>query len=829
MSPSDPRERSVPLRPVSEQLASPPSGSWINAYLALLRSRTANLDLRLLGLSGLGGTVELERVYVPLFGITGLDASSPREVRTTLDMIVEKSAALLLIGDSGCGKSAFLRHRANQYLAAGTPVPLFVELGDLNDGAATVRGASGRLPATTLVKCFVRNLVDDGVAVTEAQVQAFVEATPVVWLLDGLNEINDPETRSQMGGALAASRVLWPSARFVVTATDAVVRDGTAPPSGNGGFEQVLIDRFRREDVPTFLDRFLETLQPGVSAEQRRAKWEPIAGALLRSPELEELLASPLNLTAIAIILLFEPQDPMAREVPSVRVDLLERVVSWVFRRRNSTIPARLRGNHGMNILAALGYAMVAASPGPLKKVGIAGAARELAALGSFEGDGVAAEEAITALVDAGIVLNRTSVGDVTMQDTFRDYFASRHLVRGARPRPEWKDVLAQYVDDPSRRLVMRLVPGQLLRGGTSDVDEFFRWLSSSSYSQDLETRLKRVALGGSILRELKAAGYSSLQIPEWRSLVSSVGEVFRRPLPWIPLRTRYEAAVAFGLEGDIRVDDFDSAWATIPGADALCGAQCAESARENYDPLAAPWEGPVHRVQLHEVSVRVFPVTVSEFARFVDAGGYTNERGAWDGPALSWRERAQIVAPLDWHAQLLLPNTPVTGLSWFEARAYCAWLIKTRADGYVYRLPLEDEWEVAARRGLHDRHVFPWGESLSWGDAAEANWAGALLRRKSPVGMFPRSTTLDGIADMFGNVEEWCEDRWSDLRGQERAEREDLGGEVDPKALRVVRGGSCIRFSRLMRPSYRSRVFASGRYHTVGLRLVRDSHAGRG
>ena len=65
------------------------------------------------------------------------------------------------------------------------------------------------------------------------------------------------------------------------------------------------------------------------------------------------------------------------------------------------------------------------------------------------------------------------------------------------------------------------------------------------------------------------------------------------------------------------------------------------------------------------------------------------------------------------------------------------------------YRLPIEPEWEWAARRG---------GRHFPWGDAWDASRLNSLegddrVMRTTPVGAYPHGTTPDGILDLAGNV----------------------------------------------------------------------------
>ena len=103
----------------------------------------------------------------------------------------------------------------------------------------------------------------------------------------------------------------------------------------------------------------------------------------------------------------------------------------------------------------------------------------------------------------------------------------------------------------------------------------------------------------------------------------------------------------------------------------------------------------------------------------------------------------------------------PVDSASWLDARDYCKKL--------ALRLPLEAEWEYAARGGTQTE--FYWGNKVS---GKEANFCDSTcelniresrvsdgFRHTAPVGSFPPNPF--GLYDMSGNVSEWVQD-WSDL-----------------------------------------------------------------
>ena len=120
--------------------------------------------------------------------------------------------------------------------------------------------------------------------------------------------------------------------------------------------------------------------------------------------------------------------------------------------------------------------------------------------------------------------------------------------------------------------------------------------------------------------------------------------------------------------------------------------------------------------------------------------------------------------------------TSPVVCLSWGDANSYCKWLTKkayeagTIKSDWEYRLPTEQEWELAAR--AYSSGIFIWGD-----DPMDAKFnANVLDSTPKPDGEEIASTHFDwedgfaftspvglmkpnayGLYDMQGNAWEWC------------------------------------------------------------------------
>lgn len=160
----------------------------------------------------------------------------------------------------------------------------------------------------------------------------------------------------------------------------------------------------------------------------------------------------------------------------------------------------------------------------------------------------------------------------------------------------------------------------------------------------------------------------------------------------------------------------------------------------------------------------------------------------------------------------------PVENVSWNDAGVFIS-ILNQSGDGFEYRLPTEAEWEYACHFGIKvDYPRNKKGDEDAERDLKEQAWfennSGVTTHEsggKKLNGM--------GLADMLGNVWEWCQDNWHS--GYADAPRDGspwMGGE---QGYRVIRGGAFDTVLGTNNPRFRTRDIPSTRDRNKGFRLV--------
>jgi formylglycine-generating enzyme required for sulfatase activity len=167
--------------------------------------------------------------------------------------------------------------------------------------------------------------------------------------------------------------------------------------------------------------------------------------------------------------------------------------------------------------------------------------------------------------------------------------------------------------------------------------------------------------------------------------------------------------------------------------------------------------------------------------------------------------------------------DRPVECVSWDDCQEFCQALSQKEGlrtgSASRYRLPTEAEWEYACRGGTTT--PFFVGPTLSLEQAnyhtasSSAGWPKRKYRQETTaVGHFPPNAW--GLADMHGNVFEWCVDWYASYPDGEVADPVVAAG----SAVRVLRGGSWHSLVRRCRSASRGWGAPGYRGSDVGCRI---------
>ena len=175
--------------------------------------------------------------------------------------------------------------------------------------------------------------------------------------------------------------------------------------------------------------------------------------------------------------------------------------------------------------------------------------------------------------------------------------------------------------------------------------------------------------------------------------------------------------------------------------------------------------EKPPHTVYLDAFWIDKFEVTNARYKKCADAGN------------CQFPFRATSYTRSLYYGNAQYDNYPVVYVSWDDANKYCVWAGK--------RLPTEAEWEKAASwdDAKKEKRIYPWDNGF---DKNKCNSSESGVGDTTPVGKYsPRGDSPYGIADMAGNVWEWCSSLYQKYPYRADDGREDM----QKREKRVLRG----------------------------------------
>jgi formylglycine-generating enzyme required for sulfatase activity len=203
-----------------------------------------------------------------------------------------------------------------------------------------------------------------------------------------------------------------------------------------------------------------------------------------------------------------------------------------------------------------------------------------------------------------------------------------------------------------------------------------------------------------------------------------------------------------------------------------------------------------------------MYPITASQYQAFWSSPDGAEDRQWWFAGGWEKRQLPQVR-----HDE---GNHPATSVSWYDAMAFTEWL--SARLGYRVSLPTEIQWERVAREGGLLPVTSPNG-------VVEQNGYRAGLGQPCAVGLFPANPL--GVADLVGNVWEWCASAYTDDEGRV------FGYPYDPTdgresleledCFRVVRGGSYTNVNFLLRCTVRGHDRPLFRPRRQGFRIVSE------
>jgi len=703
--------------------------------------------------------VNLPEIFIPLYcNPPGKKAAKPDtskqledERASTVD--IEKQSLtepyLLVEGEAGCGKTTLIKHIAHSALqgAEGDDfsgfLPVMVFLRDLKQIISKEAGQTANASMAERILTAYFKMTENVLDIET--VRAFGEKEKTILLLDGLDEI-EAEQRDLIANSFADFRIKNPLMKLLLAGRPHSMRGAATKRFGQ---RHIKILPLGMGQVEAFITKWFQYVYAQDSKIGRKTA-ESMIGDVKAHPATEKLRENPLMLTAICILY----HD--GRELPGQRAELYKKFIDNLLARRFDN------QERVLSFFLALAHQMQTRS-----ELGI-DRSDAVKILGSvYERDNTEDEkqhrqrqEALFNYIEPRSGLLKLEEGQYKFQHlTFQEFLTARFIIEN---ETDYAGAIRNYWEHERFKEVIELYIGYL------SIEN--RLWANTVIEDVLNQKDKRPFLCWRLAARAFIDIHEDRRNPSVVKLaVNRLREILDKHLD---PKVLADAGETLGRLGDPRNLE---AFATVRGG---------------------RYELSTGITEITAFEMGKYPVTNQWFRKFIEDDGY-RKIYYWSKDGKKWLKEEKSKNPRYWFEHKWNgPNLPVVGVSFYESEAFCNWLTETINDGYSYSLPDGKQGEVAAAG--FDKRKFPWGNR--W-DKRKCNTAEDGMDSTSPVGIYRKGATPEGIFDLAGNVFEWT---W------------------DAKREHLLRGGSWLGDRSYARCAYRFRFNPGLGDFYVGFRCVR-------
>ncbi|ETR67408.1 MAG: hypothetical protein OMM_05151 [Candidatus Magnetoglobus multicellularis str. Araruama] len=423
---------------------------------------------------------------------------------------------------------------------------------------------------------------------------------------------------------------------------------------------------------------------------------------------------------------------------------------------------------------------------------------------------------------------------------TFQEYLAACHLTEDNFP----EYIVQLFQEEPNRwREVTLLAGAKAIRGSMA-----FIWLLVNELCDEPP---ENKPLSMKQLWSAHIAAQSLVETIDLEDITGKKKEKVNQIVQWLlcilkaqelPPSERALAGNNLAILGDPRPEIMDidyMLFCLVPGGKFFMGE--GDNMHQTF--CKAFWMGK-------------YPVTNAQFYAFVADGGYNNET-YWAEAIRHDRWKKGIIegwfgkksTPIKFGNPFDLPNHPVVGITWYEAKAFTHWLTekwhneKRLPDNWHITLPSELQWEKSARGGedilkqsvcasvdniIHDtiniemkpnslpKRKYPWGNTQN---ENLTNCKQTGIHTTSAVGCFPLGASPYGCEELCGNISEWTHSLDQAYPYQSNDGREDLDQMMSPQWI-ILRGGTYHDTNTLC-CTLREKAYPHGNNKDLGFRII--------